>query len=414
MSNALRNKTLETAIKHLESLGFDEVPISRRERLAQQYSETQKTVQACRDQDTDGQSPPWVQPYRLPVLEVNPLLIGNLPYEAVIPERMQWTASSLKLFRKCKRKFFWKYILRLRHRSRSSSLVIGHSFHSALARWYRSRRAAMSAISQDIKGSLIKEVMDNGAYYDQDDLDKLSKGAETFVGMTTAYADLYESDRTDWVVKPEGIEMQFKVGCGDFDYTGQIDLLAARREKNTKRLINFISEHKTCSKIALNESYIDRLVLDTQNRGYVFGATHDPKIAVKIDEVLYDVTRKSLLRKKSGESIDQLNERIKGDYLARPSNYFYREQLRFDNTAINQFEYELHQTHKEFKAIIDGEFGDPKNPRSWLPNDTICSEYFKTCEYFDLCVNGLDQGKATRYVQGDSMHQELAVEPEGD
>lgn len=331
-------------------------------------------------------------------------LIRENPFDTVIiPERMKWTSSALRQFRKCRRKFFWKYMMRVKPRIKAGSLIIGSAFHEALGEWYKGRGSVMEKIAARHAKAAEATAKVGADLYDSDEYDKLTTTIETLVGMLSGYAGIYADDRAGWELKREHVEVEFVVDCGDFDFGGKIDVLT--RKKGGKNW--FVVEHKTASKIG--GSYMERLPLDTQVRAYIFGA--DRGVGVKPTEVLYDVVRKCSLRRKSNEAHDDYNQRIALDYQARPDFYFYREPLKFAKDDIAAFEYELHQTHKEYQAIVRGDFGDPRDPRSWTPNDATCNEYFRTCEYFGLCTIGLDRGTAMGFEQDAAMHEELSEEP---
>lgn len=335
-------------------------------------------------------------------------LVRDHPFENVtLPERMVWTSSSLRLFRKCKRKFFWKYIMRLRPRVKAGSLIVGTAFHEALGEWYRGRGSSMAAIAAR-HAKAAEDMAKSGVdFYDAEEYEKLSATIQTMVGMLTGYAEMYGNDRRLWQLDRDHVEVKFSVNCGDFDFQGKVDVLTSPRKKGGKP---FIVEHKTASKIS--SSFMERLPLDTQVRAYIFGGTD-----IQLNrgqsppaEVLYDVVRKCGLKRKADEPIADFNNRISLDYQARPDFYFMRESLRFEKADILAFEHEMHATHREFLAILAGEYGDPRDPRSWGPNDSTCNEYFRTCENFQLCSVGLDRGTAIAFEQDEDMHEELSEE----
>jgi hypothetical protein len=345
-------------------------------------------------------------------------LIFDHPFPPVtIPERMTWTASSIKLFRSCRRKWFWKYIMRLRPHYRSRHLIIGSAFHHCLGEWYKGRRASMAQISAPYVAKMQDEVDKNVAYYDQEELDKIDGLLHTFTGMVMGYERVYTGDKKHWRIVPNSVECKFTVDMGDFDYAGKIDLCTEDRRTKLYHQV----EHKTASKIP--SSYVERLNLDTQVRGYVFGA--NKFLGLPIHRVVYDVVRKCQLRKKSGEEQEEFTQRIADDYATRPEHYFFREDLMFDKAAIDAFEYEVRQTHDEYEDIVhplknrpitqklvESVFGDkdPLNPRSWNPNDSQCTAYFQLCPYHVLCTGGLDHGTAKLFEQGDDLNEELADE----
>lgn len=351
-----------------------------------------------------------------------PQLVLENPFGVVtLPERMVWTSSSVKMFRKCKRKWFWKYIMRLRPRYRAPSLMIGSAFHHTLGEWYTGPRVSMAKIVGNHVKVMEKEAAENHSFYDQEEYDKLTTAIDTFTGMMLGYAEVYDSDRKDWVINRETIEAQFKVDMGTFDYAGMIDLVAVKRNSKTY----FQVEHKTASKI--EESYIDRLPLDTQVRGYVYGAIKAK--GLKINEVLYDVVRKCKLRRKSNETMDQFSARIRDDYMSDPTKYFFREPLKFAKSDLDAFSFEIYQTHAEYMAIVEGGYArdiakvfgvesmdvvyagkilHPTNPRAWPLNDATCNDFFRLCEFHPLCTKGLDRGTGMFYAQGDDLNEELA------
>lgn len=346
------------------------------------------------------------------ILQLPQLLFHPLPFpEIEIPKRMVWTSSAVKLFRRCKRKFFWKYMLRLHPRSSDRHLILGSAFHQCLGQWYRGKRVSMRKIIRGFQTHLDGVIADQGEFFDQDDLDKTQSMADTFAGMMLGYAETYERDRNEWNILRPSIEAKFSVDMGDFDYQGKIDLITQIRSSRQNTLV----EHKTASKIS--SSYVDRLPLDTQIRGYIFGATYG--LGLRVNEVMYDVVEKCRLRRKSSESLGEFANRVAEAYTSNPDRYFHREQLQFNCGDIDAFEYELRQTHQEYQAIVDRlldgiyyETFPPLDPRAWTPNDTECNAFFRTCEYMTLCTSGLDPGTARMYNQGQNMHEELADEPE--
>lgn len=351
-----------------------------------------------------------------------------------IPARMQWTASSVRMFRSCPRKFFWKYILRLRPHAdagKDVNLVIGGAFHHCLAKWYTHRRSAMKKIVAPFQRRLDSLLANNALQCrDQKDYDKIETTVNTFTGMMLGYEHAYHRDRERWSIPRDCVEKVFVADCGDFDYTGKIDIVPSLDT------LEFIVEHKSASRVAANEAYLDRLTLDIQVRGYIFGARKGLGIPA-VNEVLYDVVMKSMLRRKSNESQDTFNQRIVDDYTSRQQHYFHREPLRFPRAAINEFELELRQVHADYQRIVwpissrlaqrklshKRDFikmladagmmpakelaENPSDPRAWRPDDSTCNDYFRLCEYYPCCTDGLTQSVSRSFTIGEHMHEEL-------
>lgn len=334
-----------------------------------------------------------------------PLLTAeSLKGQVVIPERFAWSNSSLLLFKKCPRKFFWKYIARVRPKFKSTPLIIGGAFHEALAEWYRRPRANMMTLAQRIADRMLSKANGEVDFFDAEEFDKLTTMARTFTGMLMAYSTVYAGDRLSWSTPAKNCEVFFRKPYQDFDFIGVIDLLPfALTGKNAGKM--FIVENKTASRIT--GSYVERIAIDSQIRSYVLGAK---VFGIKPTHILYNVVGKCKLRKKSGESTPEFNRRIADDYMARPANYFYREEIMFNTKEVEALEWELHQVHAHYKLITQGHFGPPLDPRSWISNDGVCNEYFSTCHYMRLCTEGLDDGTVLGYKHDPRSREDVSVE----
>lgn len=294
--------------------------------------------------------------------------------------------------------------------------MLGGAFHDCLGQWYRGRRSSMRKLVKKYQADLEAQALAQSDYYDQEELDKMRMMVDTFSGMMLGYGSLYEKDRDKWDIRRDYIEHKFSVDCGEYDFAGKVDLVVVNGKTD------MLVEHKTAARI--EDSYIDRLPLDTQIRGYIFGAQSS---GLKIGKVLYDIVQKCKLRRKTNESIEQFSDRVALAYESEPDKYFHREPLLFNSSDITAFRVEMQQTHEEYQQIVNGtheldnlEFrltnGQPMvrfhamNPRAWTPEDGHCNAYFRTCEYLLPCTVGLDRGTASIYEQGTDMHEELADE----
>lgn len=326
-------------------------------------------------------------------------LIHEHPFEpAIIPDRMVWTSSSLKTFRRCKRMFFWKYMMRLRPRGRGAALLIGSAAHEALEQWYKGRRSSMTKIAERMRAEAEKIYLEEKDYFNQKDIEKADQGLQMFVGMMEGYDAIYKHERDEWDIDPANIERKFSADMGDFDFNGKCDLIASQDGKW------FLVEHKTAATIP--DSYIERLPLDTQVKAYIFGAREVMGLPIK--DVVYDVIKKSKKRRKANETHKEFTDRIKLDYMASPGTHFHREPLLIDSEDIRAFVHDLHATHAEYLHILDTR--DPTDPRSWPMNDHAYTEFFSISPFSVLSNQGLDKGTAMLFTQEDAMHVELEEE----
>jgi len=225
-------------------------------------------------------------------------------------------------------------------------------------------------------------------FYDQDEYDELQVLLSTVVGMLVAYAHIHEEDRTKWAFTKDDIEVWFQVRFPTFDFKGRIDLMPTQKDKQ------LLVDHKALARIA--GSYLDKLPLDSQLKGNTLGATKGLQRCPK--KVVYDIIRKCKLRRKSQESTEEFCERIKEDYLDRVEFYFHRETLRYSKGDIEAFEYDLHNKHNQYVRLVEAA-QDPLDPRDWPLSDHMCDEFFRTCPFQPLCIQGLDRGTGKLYTQ---------------
>lgn len=316
---------------------------------------------------------------------------------------MTWTSSSLTLFRECPRKFFWSYMVRLNRRAKEVPLWIGELFHAGLYKWYRQRRAPMWRIAHNLTEPAFKLAQKTADLYGQEDYDKLRHGLQTLTGMLLGYEAVYASDRTTMEYERNMVEIVFRVDRPHYAYAGMIDLLTACMPGSTKAQ-SVLWDHKTTSRIDTN--LLERLPLDTQMRGYVFGAAN---MGIKVQRVVYDIVKKCALRRKQDETATQFDERVANDYMTRPDFYFHREDLVYSKDDVAAFQHELEQTDAYYRMIASGKHGDPTDPRSWPINDKHCMAYFRPCPYLTLCTTQLDRGTARMFQQREHLHEELGI-----
>jgi len=317
-------------------------------------------------------------------------LIVKNPFEVspIIPKRTHWSYSALKLFRKCKRKFYWKQILRISPRREAAPLVISNAVHEGLARWYCAKRTSMKKIAAQIVEDVQKRIEQNVNFYDQEEYDKLTILLSTLTGMLIAYSKVYTDDRQKWSFTKKDTEVWFQVNLGPFDFRGRIDLLPTQKGKL------LVVDHKVVSSIG--KSFVEKLPMDGQLRGYILGCKQGLKLSPS--KVVYNLIRKCKLRQKSNESLEEFTQRIQDDYTNDPDFYFQREPLRFSKGDIEAFEYDLRKTHQEYANLIN-DSDDPLDPREWTANDDACDDYFRTCEFFPLCTGCLDRGTGKLFLQ---------------
>lgn len=321
---------------------------------------------------------------------LSPLIIKNPFEEPYIPSRIAWSFSALKLFRKCKRKYFWKRVLRLSPKREATPFVISGLVHLGLAEWYKGKRR-MSTIAARITNEAIERIEKYASYYDQDEYDELIAMVTTVIGMLVGYSLEYKKDRGQLKIdKRQDVEVWFQVNMNTFDWKGKIDMLPC-----TLKGKQLLMEHKAVKKLNIS-LLMETLPLDTQLIGYIFGAAEG--LHRRPVQVVYNLIRKCQLRRKTNESSKDYCDRIAKDYELRPDFYFYRETLRYNKSDLAAFEFDLRKTNQEYNRLLE-DSEDPLDPREWPCSSHICTEFFRACDFLPLCIQGLDQGTARLYTQ---------------
>lgn len=331
-------------------------------------------------------------------IKLSSLVKSSSRFRGGIPKEMVWTVSSLRLFRTCKRKFFWTYIMRLEPRGISIPLLVGLYFHEFLEAWLRTKRAKTELIIARYTDKLRERLEEMSSEFGIN----LQGKVTWFPAMLFAYTERYADDRKKTNPKQDILEKEFCVQLDGFKFGGKIDHCAFRDGQ-------FIHvEHKTTSRIT--RDYIRRLPLDAQIRGYVFGERNNIWGSLKVRKVLYDVVLKPQLRQGKNETEDGYLNRVIQDYQANPQKYFYREVIPIHDEDILAFEHELHQTHSEYMWILENAIRDridPLHPRLWTPNDAACYDYNTLCAFASPCTVGLDKISECLFNQKPRVHREL-------
>lgn len=283
-------------------------------------------------------------------------------------------------------------MMRLRSNHRGVNLMIGSFFAQFKEHWYTCKKSA-AAIADPYRQEMLKELDSGKEMLDEKEYEKAEKAIATFTGMCMGFAEFYKSDRKKFRnVLPE---QNFTLDYDGFVYEGQIDMIY---EENG--VLRFM-EDKTARNI--DPTYVARLELDNQIRGYFLGT--ELLMGRKPKECTYNIVKKSSLRRKANESQKEFTDRIADDYFLRPEFYFMRMPIKISKTDIEEFELNLELTNRDYHSIVDGP--NPEDPRMWHANDGACTDFFKLCEYHQLCTGALDIATEMSYTQGEVLHQEL-------
>jgi hypothetical protein len=185
-----------------------------------------------------------------------------------------------------------------------------------------------------------------------------------------------------------------------------------------------VVEHKTTAEAIDSDAdnYWQKLAMDHQLSLYVLGAE---SLGLPVDDCVYDVIRKPMLRPKLATPIEdrktkkdgtlyanvrehdetpaEFQERLQEEIAADPARYFQRRAVPRMNSQIEDFMFDAWETARNIREQeIAGRA--PRNPEA-------CWRYGK-CPYWDHCANGLDLVSSPDFVRLDWKHPELEQKEE--
>lgn len=300
------------------------------------------------------------------------------------------TNSARSTFLNCRKKYEFSYVYGLAPRKPSIPFLVGALFHEELDRMYTEGDFDEAAARLRIGKACEKASRAEGLT--PEDSERVFMQQAIAMGAVKGYARQYlERDLDSWeVVEAEGA---FKIDLpGGWTYHGKTDLVV--REKKTKKLK--LVEHKTAGK--LDVAYIAKLPLDNQILGYAWGKTMQK---MPLEGVIYNVTKKPLIRQRQNESINEFYRRVEQEYTDRPEEYFYRESLTFGRQDIDQFSDELKQFTREIDKAHDEEF--------FYKNPSQCTA-MGVCAFMKLCTDGVTKENLMLYRVKDRPHEEIPQE----
>jgi hypothetical protein len=296
------------------------------------------------------------------------------------------TASRINCILACPRRHFWRYEVGLKPRQAALALRLGSAWHWAMeARWTGSDYDAALATA------LPKGV----------DLDPM---AVAIVGGLLAGYYRYYGEK-DSIVKEIHPEVEFRQplkGSRSFDLAGKIDGLAVLHDGRIA-----LVEHKTTSdSIAPESDYWIRLRFNPQVLQYVDAARN---LGWQVETVLYDTTRKPMIRQKQTESIDEFGDRLADDSCTRPEFYFARREVPVLDDDLEEFRVQRNVMARHILNCRSEERRHARRERAWPRHLSTIS--CQSCEYESFCVQNtvIDiQQPPAAFVVGNAF-EELSV-----
>lgn len=326
------------------------------------------------------------------------------------PEKMHISNSMINTFAKCKRLFFYSYVLRLKQKKTPKPFLLGTFFGQGLDEFYEKG----SIDIQNIIDLYNQEVEKLFSYLQPEEVDSYEKQSAILEGLLTGYQNVYANDFKKYKYIAHEKEFSFPIVAvsnnvnRDYWYAGKIDLLLQNKKTGTDILV----EHKTAS--IVDSRYIQKLSLDSQITGYILGAQ---SLGLKVKDIIYNINKKSRLRIKKTESMPEYINRIIDDYESRPHEHFFRENLKRSGAELKSFSRELEHKVIDIDFLINkADTCKSKDIKSLLPffykSESHCMNNFGACPYLEVCSGkgGCDEFLLNADFEAQELNPELSID----
>ena len=283
--------------------------------------------------------------------------------------------SSLGTFLCCRRKAYYHSVRRLTLKSPRLSLEIGSIWHKTMECFYgggsakKARKTIVTAINESVKTGF--SAMATPA--------SIAINRAMLTGMLGGYMQVYgKKDMKVWkFLRREAKIVIPRIFGSGLDFIGIIDGIVEIRTGTNKGI--WILEHKTTKDLSYYS--VEGIKKAIQTMAYIYGTRMILKLKPK--GIIWNAVRKPSKRLKKNQTIPEYCEEIEDDYIARPAFYFYRQMLRINRSAIDEWVEEA--THQ----IMDLEvcYTNKDNKSIWYKNTSLCDMY-GGCEFAPLCYRG--------------------------
>lgn len=312
------------------------------------------------------------------------------------------SVSRINSYVTCHRYYYWRYVRNLVQREMYMPFFVGDVVHRGMANFYGGKMEPSEVIERAYAD--IAEITGR-AFIRPEEMGKLEVQKAMCLGILRGYMEKYTDDLSKWkIVKAEQPFSVKLTGLSrDLDFVGVIDLIY---EEN-KRLC--VAEHKTASDIT--KGYIDRLPFDLQAQCYPLFVQRCLKRV--LHQVCYNVVKKTQIRLKKNERFDQFVDRITSEYTEKPSDYFYREPLlynqRFVDEAFNDILMVAEEILMYYDCLTEEQLLDPK---SWYRNSRACFANHSVCPYYKPCRFGDRSDILTLFTKREEMSRGEVINEE--
>lgn len=285
---------------------------------------------------------------------------------------MEFNNSRLQQNLTCPRSFKHRYLVGVVSRKRPTYFVFGEAMHKFIEFFYRTKDAKL-ALKQ------VENVFDSvdASLLNREEMHALSCDKAAAMGIAEVYPTFYKQDFDEF--KTFLTEQKFTIPLPgtSHKYFGTIDALLQDHAGDW-----WILETKTAAAQTINDSYFERVKIDSQVSGYMHGGKS--MLGVFPRGVLYNVIKKPTIRLKMGETLQAFQIRVKQEYthFAKEKAYFQRQQLVVATHRLDTWAEDMARMMNDLAAKIESK------DKYWPMNTGACRTGFSECPFMNACVTG--------------------------
>lgn len=312
------------------------------------------------------------------------------------------TYSNTSLFQSCRWKYWVRQVRCLTPKHKEAVFSIGGAYHAGIEEYYKKATTPLD----DAALTLAHQVSDG--LLTNDNISAIDNSAPTKVkAMIRGFARQFHNSPYE-ITNQEMPFLEKLEDAPDFEIdgvkyefwlSGKID--AEMKHKPTGGL--YLGEWKTCTSF---DDYMCKIRQDNQPWQYMIG--YYLKNKVKPSGVVYRLAKKTLIRQKKTETIDDFLNRIAEEYDTNVSEYFKEEVVPFDAKRADRHYNHLYDIAKELKFAFQNNL--------WTRAHGSCFNYNKPCPYMSICKTDNESDFdmiASSYFTVKPPNEELIEVPEG-
>ena len=300
------------------------------------------------------------------------------------------SASALKDFLACRRRFWFRYVENLVPLVRATPLSFGSAGHACMA-------VVLTSTTPPTKEQLTKIAMSE---YTAEEIKTAGIDPLVAVEAVMAFDELSGWRGWNWKVKQTEVYFAVSMGRGK-KLHGYLDGIAETQDNQS-----LIVENKFLGSIT--ESYMNHLLWDDQASYYIVGARAS---GLDVCGILYNMIQKPTIdqfeatpdekRKftKDGKLYANQHDQAEpdADYLARVKAWYAEnKETAFQTRMVMRNKQQVEEMHKRFQQIVtDLRHCDKHN--HYYPNGDDCSGYF-SCPYASICLEDTPEVRASNFT----------------